>query len=263
MQELGFRITESQKPLQRVAVIPLGWVLILLGIVGLVLPVVPGAVLIGIGVLMVNPQCVWLRRMLEKCKVRFPVLASAFRRFSAWSESSQNLFKKNSSDSGTQSKFEMVHRGCKQALPERSNMRQRTRQNVDEDETLCGIRNVLIFDEDMEDLARHAEPFEAHGFEVHKCMSVEAAMRSVEREEFEFALVDQGSPAFEGLRIIRHLVRYSPHTPFVVVARRKDLLCCQQALALGATDYLQKPVPSAELNWIIKNYFGSFTNKMS
>ena len=53
MQEIG--ITKSPK-LQRFAVVALGWVLILLGIVGLVLPVVPGAVLIVVGVLMVNPS---------------------------------------------------------------------------------------------------------------------------------------------------------------------------------------------------------------
>jgi hypothetical protein len=34
-------------------------------------------------------------------------------------------------------------------------------------------------------------------------------------------------------------------------------MCYRQALALGATDYLGKPVPSAEMNWIIKNHFGS------
>jgi hypothetical protein len=103
MQEIG--ITKSQKPLQRVAVIALGWVFICLGIVGLVLPVVPGAVLIVVGALMVNPQWAWLRRMLEKCQVRFPVLAPAFRRFFAWSKSSQSLFKRNPSDSGA--KFEV------------------------------------------------------------------------------------------------------------------------------------------------------------
>src|ERR1700752_5119162 len=151
------------------------------------------------------------------------------------------------------STFELAHRGCKKAPPERSKMRQETKQNVDEAETLCSIRNVLIFDEDIEDLARAAEPFEATGFEVHKCMSVEAAMRSVEREEFEFAMVDQGSSAFEGRRVIRHLVRYNSHTPFVVVARRKVMGCCQQALALGATDYLEKPVPSVEMDRIIKS----------
>jgi FixJ family two-component response regulator len=60
---------------------------------------------------------------------------------------------------------------------------------------------------------------------------------------------------FEGLRVISHLVRYNAHTPFVVVAHRKDMLCCQQALTLGAIDYLEKPVSSAEMNWIINNYF--------
>ena len=140
-------------------------------------------------------------------------------------------------------------------------MRQGTQQDVDEVESLCSIRNVLIFDEDIEDLALHAEPFEAHGFEVHKCMSVETAMRSIEREEFEFALVDQGSSAFEGCRVIRHLARYNSHTPFVVVARRKEMVCCQQALALGATDYLEKPVPRADMDRIIKGYFGDSLRK--
>jgi DNA-binding NtrC family response regulator len=140
-------------------------------------------------------------------------------------------------------------------------MRQATQRDVDEAENLCSARNILIFDEDIEDLARHAEPFEAHGFEVHKCMSVEAAMRSIEREEFEFALVDQGSSAFEGCRVIRHLARYNSHTPFVVVARRKEMVCCQQALALGATDYLEKPVPRMEMDRIIECYFGNSLTK--
>jgi uncharacterized membrane protein YbaN (DUF454 family) len=99
MQEIG--ITKSPK-LQRFAVVALGWVLILLGIVGLVLPVVAGAVLMVVGVLMVNPQCVWLWRMLEKCQVQFPVVAPAFRHFSTSGESRQSLFKKNLADSGAQ-----------------------------------------------------------------------------------------------------------------------------------------------------------------
>ena len=135
-------------------------------------------------------------------------------------------------------------------------MGQELQQNMGEAETLYGTRKVLIFDEDIEDLARLAEPFEAHGFEVHKCTSVESAMRSVEREEFDFALVDQGSRAFEGVRVIRHLVRYNSHTPFVVMARRKEMRCCQKALTLGAMNYLEKPVPRAEMNWIIRSYFG-------
>lgn len=133
-------------------------------------------------------------------------------------------------------------------------MRQKTQQKVEKGEMFCDMRKILIFDEDIEGLTQCAQPFEAQGFEVHKCLSVETAKRCVEREEFDFALVDQGSPAFEGLRVLRHIVRYNLRTPFVVVTRRKDLVCYQQALALGAIDYLEKPVPTEEMDRIIHNY---------
>ena len=140
-------------------------------------------------------------------------------------------------------------------------MRQLQQQNVNEVGSFGETRKVLIFDEDIEDLNRLSEPFEASGLEVHKCMSVETAKRCVEREEFDFALVDQGSPAFEGLRVIRHLVRYNLHTPFVVVARRRDALCYEQALAAGATDYLEKPVSASVLGWIIRNFLDTGMNE--
>jgi CheY-like chemotaxis protein len=56
--------------------------------------------------------------------------------------------------------------------------------------------------------------------------------------------------------VVGHLVRYNLHTPFVVVARRMDPQCYQQALALGAMDYLEKPVPTAEMDRMIHNYLG-------
>jgi DNA-binding NtrC family response regulator len=136
-------------------------------------------------------------------------------------------------------------------------MRIESRQNSEKLETLCETRKVLIFNEDLEDLSQLAKPFEDQGLEVYKCMSVETAKRCVEREEFDFALVDQGSRAFEGLRVVRHLIRYNRRTPFVVVTRCKDLLCCQQALALGALDYFEKPVAKTEIDRIIRNYLGA------
>jgi DNA-binding NtrC family response regulator len=136
-------------------------------------------------------------------------------------------------------------------------MRQRTEENVEQAEMLPATRKVLVFDQDRIDLARYAEPFEVHGFEVHKCMSVETALRCIEREDFDFALVDQGSSGFEGIRVIRHLVRYNLPTPFVVMARSRDALCHQKALTLGAMDYLEKPVSSADIDCMIQRYLAS------
>jgi DNA-binding response OmpR family regulator len=134
-----------------------------------------------------------------------------------------------------------------------------SRSIADPGESNLARRRVLIVDEDIEDLIRNTEPFEAHGFEVHKCTSCEAAMRSVEREDFDLALVSRGSPLFEGRRVIRHLVRYSSCTPFIVLAFPNDAKCYQQAMELGAVEYLEKPVSTAELDRVIQRYLGSPT----
>ena len=131
-------------------------------------------------------------------------------------------------------------------------MRQEIRQIPMEIGTFSSNRKILIFDEDIETLFRHAEPFEARGFEVHKCMSIESAMRCIEREEFDLAIVDQGSPAFEGRRVIRHLVRYNFPMPLIVSARPSDEECRQQAFELGATEYIEKPISPAKINRIIQ-----------
>jgi len=87
-------------------------------------------------------------------------------------------------------------------------------------------------------------------------MSIESAMRCIEREEFDIAVVDQGSSAFEGRRVIRHLVRYNSPVPLIVMARSLDGHCCQRAFELGATKYLEKPVSTAKVNRIIQEFFG-------
>lgn len=99
MQEI--RIAKTQKPLQRIAVVAVGWILILGGIVGLLLPFVPGTVLIVAGALMLNTRCAWLRRALEMCRVRFPALERALKRLLCLGESWQSRFRNIPGNSGS------------------------------------------------------------------------------------------------------------------------------------------------------------------
>ncbi|MFY9530065.1 MAG: response regulator [Candidatus Acidiferrales bacterium] len=135
-------------------------------------------------------------------------------------------------------------------------MRDEKPRLIDEAEMRSSTRKVLIVDQDIQDLSFHAMPFEDQGCMVYKCSSYETALRSVEKEDFDLAVVDQGSPAFEGRRVIRHLNRYGPRTPFIVLAKRKDSKCYMQAMELGAVDYLEKPVSTEEMNWVIQNLLG-------
>lgn len=95
-------VAKEQNPLQRIALVALGWILTLVGILGLFLPIVPGVFLIVAGALMLSPRNVWLQQA-EKCRARFPVLDRVFRRFSVWGDSGQNRFGHNPGNCGSRS----------------------------------------------------------------------------------------------------------------------------------------------------------------
>lgn len=91
MQWIG--ISRRQNPLQRVAVIAFGSVLVLGGAIALFLPVVPGVFLIVAGILMLSPRCGWLQRALETFRAWFPSFEHSFKRISIWGRTWRNRFR--------------------------------------------------------------------------------------------------------------------------------------------------------------------------
>ena len=142
-------------------------------------------------------------------------------------------------------------------------MRVGTRQTEEDADFYLDSPKVLIFNENIEELALYAEPFEAQGFEVYKCGSVESAMRCVEREDFSLALVDQGTSEFEGHPVIRHLVRYSFPVRIILLGRGNGVECLQQASELGAAEWLEKPVSISKINRIIRDFLGNSVREPS
>lgn len=60
---------------KRFGVLALGWAFILLGIVGLFLPVLQGILFLLIGLVILSSEYVWAHRLLLKLKQRFPAVA--------------------------------------------------------------------------------------------------------------------------------------------------------------------------------------------
>jgi uncharacterized membrane protein YbaN (DUF454 family) len=65
-----------KRQLKRIAVLTIGWAFILLGIVGLFLPILQGILFILIGLLILSTEYVWAHNLLEKLKQRFPKIAA-------------------------------------------------------------------------------------------------------------------------------------------------------------------------------------------
>jgi len=63
-----------QTRLKRWAIIIAGWAFILLGIVGLFLPILQGVLFLLIGLILLSTEYVWAHRLLGKVRTRFPKL---------------------------------------------------------------------------------------------------------------------------------------------------------------------------------------------
>ena len=114
--------------------------------------------------------------------------------------------------------------------------------------------DVLIVDENSNDLKYYAELFETEGLRVFRCDSYPAAINSILLgRTFDLAVVDQGSAAFEGHVVLRCL---RPFTPSVVLTRNYHIDCYDEAMELGAAEYLEKPVSLAQLNRVLRQRLG-------
>lgn len=62
---------------KRVLLVVAGWSFLLLGIVGLFLPLMQGILFIVIGLLILSSEYVWAHRLLAKARTRFPKIVGA------------------------------------------------------------------------------------------------------------------------------------------------------------------------------------------
>ena len=66
--------------LKRIATYVVGWGFIILGILGIVLPILQGVIFLLIGLYILSTISPWAARMLERLRKRFPKIADQFDR---------------------------------------------------------------------------------------------------------------------------------------------------------------------------------------
>ena len=73
---------------KRILVLIVGWAFILLGILGLFLPVLQGVLFLLVGLIILSSEYVWAHRLLTKVRERFPKIGRtadrATKKASAW-----------------------------------------------------------------------------------------------------------------------------------------------------------------------------------
>jgi two-component system response regulator RegA len=98
---------------------------------------------------------------------------------------------------------------------------------VDDDAALCDVMSRALG---------------MRGFDVSVAHSFESAVKAIEGEAPEFAVVDLKLPDQSGLKLVGQLKAADPHTRIVVLTGHGSIPTAIEAIKLGATYYLVKPV---------------------
>jgi DNA-binding response OmpR family regulator len=117
-----------------------------------------------------------------------------------------------------------------------------------------GPRKVLFVDHDCNDLRGGAEVLRQRGFHVNTCSCSEDGVQTLDREPFDFVLVCQGSPDFEGRPVLERAKSIDRQMPVLVVTRCPNMHCYLEAMQLGAFDYVEKPIAPSELARMVEKH---------
>jgi len=117
---------------------------------------------------------------------------------------------------------------------------------------------LLVVEDDLASLELMAEVFTSLKADVRPVNESEKAARLVDQEKFDGIFLDLEMPNLNGFDLAR-LIRKSPwnkSTPIVIVTGRDERQTMQEAFAIGATFFLQKPVDRQKLSVLFRTVSG-------
>lgn len=106
---------------------------------------------------------------------------------------------------------------------------------------------VLVMDDEEALAELLASALEDGGYEVTVAHSVSEAKSLLARHEFDVALLDLHLPDGTGEDILLRLTDEGASTEAIVLTGDRDITSAVQAMKLGASDYLVKPAPLADV----------------
>ena len=109
------------------------------------------------------------------------------------------------------------------------------------------LPSLLLVDDDATFCEVMAQALRRRGFEVTLAHDVASATRLADQEAPEYAVVDLRMPGESGLTLVRRLSAIEPTTRIVVLTGYASISTAVEAIKLGATHYLVKPVDADEV----------------
>ena len=117
---------------------------------------------------------------------------------------------------------------------------------------------LLVVDDDLASLELMTEVFNSLKAEVRPISDSEKAIDIVNREKFDGIFLDLEMPNLNGFDLARAVRKssWNKSTPIIIVTGRDERQMMQEAFAIGATFFLQKPVDRQKLSKLFRAVSG-------
>jgi len=106
---------------------------------------------------------------------------------------------------------------------------------------------ILVVDDEPIVLEVLTEVLESEGFEVSQATNGPDALEVLERESFALLLCDIRMPGMDGFELVREVRRHQPGTDVLMMTGFGSIDGAIEAMSLGASDYLIKPLKPKEI----------------
>jgi len=102
--------------------------------------------------------------------------------------------------------------------------------------------SILLIDDETQFLATMGKRLHKRGFLVREAGSGLEGLRELEAEPADVVVLDVGMPGMDGIQVLREIKLRFPQVQVLMLTGHADMEVAISGMAMGAFDYLMKPV---------------------
>ncbi len=125
--------------------------------------------------------------------------------------------------------------------------------------------NILVIDDEliMRDLLE--DLLKEKGYKISTAQSGEEGLEASKKKKFDLTIVDLKMPGIGGMGVLEWAKKHDPDSMVIIITAFGSLESAQNALRLGAYDYITKPFSIEHISFAVKRAIDSrsllITNK--
>lgn len=110
------------------------------------------------------------------------------------------------------------------------------------------MQKILVIDDEKATLSMFRLFLDAYGYTVYTAENGTEGLAIFRKEKPAIVLTDIKMPGIDGLAVLQQINEIDPNTAVIVITGHGDTALSEQAVALDAVDFINKPIKKEALD---------------